>query len=380
VRNSVKVVVDAYEGKVDFYVVDPDDPLAAAYADAFPELFEEADQVPDELRAHFRYPEDLFRIQTNMWGRYHLSDPDDFYTEAGAWDVSQDPGDESSTSATVDPRTGAQPAGRRAPRISPTYQILRLPTEEGGSGEPEFVITRPFVPSSDDDSRQELTAFMAARSDPEDYGQLVTYTVPGRRDGPLQVANTIRSDAEVAQQETLLCQEGSDCTFGDLLTVPVEQSLLYVWPLYVESTRGQIPELRRVVVFWNGDVFIRPTLSDALTDAFGGSPPTLEVLRGRTDEQTPPGEEPRPTEPSPDGEVPTGDVAALLQQAADAFEAADAALAARDLARYEQEVNRARDLVEQANALASGGAGDVPEGGGDEGGEASTTTSSTASA
>ena len=113
VRNSIKAVVDAYEGTVKFYVIDPDDPLAAAYADAFPDPLH--DEIPDELRAHFRYPEDLFRIQTNMWGRYHLSDPDDFYTEAGAWDVSQDPGDESSTTTPVDARGDPAPGGRRAP-------------------------------------------------------------------------------------------------------------------------------------------------------------------------------------------------------------------------------------------------------------------------
>jgi uncharacterized membrane protein (UPF0182 family) len=371
VRNSVKAVVDAYEGSVTFYVVDPDDPLAAAYADAFPELFEPDDEIPDELRAHFRYPEDLFRIQTNMWGRYHLSDPDDFYTEAGAWDVAQDPGDESATTTVESRPDGTTTTTRRAPRIAPTYQILRLPTEEGGSGDPEFVITRPFVPSSENDTRQELTAFMAARSDPEGYGQLVTYTVPGRRDGPAQVANTIRSNTRVASAETLLCQEGSSCTFGDLLTVPIEQSLLYVWPLYVESTAGQIPELRRVVVFWDGDVFIEPTLFDALSQAFGGSPRTLEVVEGRQDEPSAetPGEEPG----TPGEEAPSGDVAGLLQQASDAFARADEALRAGEFARYEEEIARARDLVADANALAAGEAG----GGGDGGGDASTTTTST---
>jgi uncharacterized membrane protein (UPF0182 family) len=364
VRNSIKAVVDAYEGTVTFYVVDRNDPLALAYADAFPDLFSH-DKVPAELQAHFRYPEDLFRIQTNMWGRYHLSDPDDFYTEAGAWDVSQDPGDEStSTSTPVDARGNPTPGGRRAPRIAPTYQMVRLP----GSDEQEFVITRPFVPSSDDDSRQDLTAFMAARSDPGHYGELVTYTVPGRRDGPLQVANTIRSNTVVAGQETLLCQEGSSCTFGDLLTVPIGQSILYVWPLYVESTSGQIPELRRVVVYWDGDVFIEPTLFDALSQAFGGSPRTLEVLAGRADEKVTPDNGNGQTQPPPDQATPSGDVTGLLQQAADAFAAADQALAKKDLAGYQREIDRARDLIGQANSLSGAG-----------GTSGSTTTSSTPS-
>ena len=227
------------------------------------------------------------------------------------------------------------------------------------------MITRSFVPSSDDDSRRDLTAFMVARSDPEHYGQLLTYTVPGQRDGPLQVANTIRSNTRVASAETLLCQEGSDCTFGDLLTVPINQSLLYVWPLYVESTRGQIPELRRVVVYWDGEVYIEPTLFDALSRAFGGSPDTLEVLEGRADEVAP-DEETAPGEATPE-ETPSDNVAGLLQQAAAAFAAADDALAARDLARYEREIDRARDLVAQANTLAGGSAAT----------EGSTTTTST---
>jgi uncharacterized membrane protein (UPF0182 family) len=363
VRNSVKAVVDAYEGTVDFYVVDPDDPLAAAYADAFPELFEDADDVPEELRAHFRYPEDLFRIQTNMWGRYHLNDPDDFYTEAGAWDVSQDPGDESDAGAPVDATTEPT-AGRRLPRIAPTYQMLRLPDGE----EQEFVITRPFVPSSNDDSRRELTALMTARSDPEHYGELIAYTMPGERDGPLQVANTIRSDPDVAEEETLLCQEGSSCNFGDLLTVPMQQSLLFVWPFYVESNSGQIPQLERVAVFWDGEVYFEPTLFDALTRAFGGSPPTLED-RDEPDVEAPT----RPDgETPPDDEVPTGDVAALLQQAADAFAAADEALAAGSFSRYEEEIDRARSLVDQANDLAAQAAGESPD--------SATTTTTTGSA
>jgi uncharacterized membrane protein (UPF0182 family) len=183
----------------------------------------------------------------------------------------------------------------------------------------------------------------------------------------------------VSQAETLLCQEGSSCTFGDLLTVPIGQSLLYVWPLYVESNAGQIPELRRVVVSWNGSVIIRPTLSEALERAFGSSPETLEVLEGRDDEPATPGEEQTPPdeEAPPEQEVPSGDVATLLAQAAEAFQAADAALADGDLARYEEQIDRARRLVEQANVLSGGGAAAGDGGDGGEGGDASTTTTST---
>jgi uncharacterized membrane protein (UPF0182 family) len=166
----------------------------------------------------------------------------------------------------------------------------------------------------------------------------------------------------------LLCQEGSSCSFGDLLTVPIEESLLFVWPFYVEANNGQIPELERVVVYWDGEVYIEPTLFDALTEAFGGSPPTQE---DRDEEPVGPDEEERPDE-SPDGEVPSGDVAALLQQAAEAFAAADEALAEGSFSRYEEEIDRARTLVDQANALAAQSGGETPDG--------STTTTTTGSA
>nr|MBA3304057.1 UPF0182 family protein [Acidimicrobiia bacterium] len=165
VRNSVKAVVDAYEGTTTFYVVDDTDPLIAAYVEAFPDLFTPGDEVPDELRAHFRYPEDLFRVQTNMWGRYHISDPEGFYDQNDAWNVSPDP-QTAGIEQTGTQSTNAQgePVGlRRAARIDPYYQLLQLPGDEGE----EFVIVRPFVPASGDDSQGRLTAFMVARSDGE---------------------------------------------------------------------------------------------------------------------------------------------------------------------------------------------------------------------
>ncbi|CAN5546445.1 UPF0182 family protein [soil metagenome] len=367
IRNSVKVVVDAYDGTTDLYVVDEDDPLAAAYEDAFPDLFRPKADVPAELEAHFRYPEDLFRVQTNMWGRYHLSDPDDFYTGAGAWDIAQDPGDETE-STTIDPQSG-NAVTTRADRIAPTYQMLDLPGDDTGM---EFVLSRPFVPSSRAGERQNLTAFMVARSDPGSYGRLEAYTVPGDRDGPILVANRIRSSREVAEFETLNCQEGSDCLFGDLLTIPIEESLLYVWPLYVQATSGQVPELRQVTVSWNGDVFVEATLEAALAQAFGSSPPTLEQ---RVDTSSP-GEDP-PSEEGPGEEPPVGGtVAELLQQASDRFDEAEAALADGDLGRYQELIGEAQNLVRRA-ADASGGGG-AAEGGGAS--TTSTTSTTTASA
>ncbi|CAN5246011.1 UPF0182 family protein [soil metagenome] len=270
VRNSVKAVVDAYDGSVTLHIVDPDDPIAEAYRRAFPDLFT-TDEPPDELREHFRYPEDLFRVQTNMWGRYHISDIDDFYNSSDAWVVARDPGTDQVT-ATTSTTTGPdnEPAPRQD-RIDPYYLLTRLPDED----EESFLMLRPFVPVSDSDDRQLLTAFMVAKSDPESYGQLQTYVMPRSDlpDGPGLVAGTISADTAVSQLETLLGQEGSELRFGNLILVPIEQSLLYVRPVYVVADQNPVPLLRRVIVEFEGQVAVDETLRQALA----GLPPFADV-------------------------------------------------------------------------------------------------------
>ncbi len=276
IRNSVKAVVDAYDGSVTFYVVTPDDPLIRAYQEAFPELFADQNDVPEELREHFRYPEDLFRTQTTMWGRYHIDNPDDFYNNNDGWNVAQDPGAGSAAqvSPAVDPVTGAPLGPAQEARIDPYYLLMRLP----GDQELSFVMLRPFVPVSRDDGRKELTAFMVAKSDPGNYGELQTFVMPRSNlpDGPAIVGANMQQDQEVSELQTLLGGEGRSVQFGNLVIIPVEQSLLYVRPFYVISQSTEIPELRKVIVSFGGRVVVEDTLDQALVELFGQSPGTLE--------------------------------------------------------------------------------------------------------
>jgi uncharacterized membrane protein (UPF0182 family) len=345
VRNSVKVTVDAYDGDVTFYAIDPDDPIAAAYGKAFPKLFTPASEIPDDLRAHFRFPEDLFRVQTNMWGRYHIGDSTEFYSQSDRWNIAQDPGSvEGATLVTeTDPETGETTATRQA-RMDPYYLLMRLP----GARSTEFLILQPFVPFSENDSRRELSAFMVAKSDPREYGKLEVFVMPRDRqvDGPSIVNARINQEPEVSQLITLLSRAGSEVILGNLVIVPVEQSLIYVRPLYVQASGAQaVPELKKVIVVFGDQVAIRDTLQDALVAVFGDAPETLE--EGPGEEPTEPTEPTEPGEPVPDEPVP-GEVRRLLDRAAREFERAEAALREGDLARYEEHIRNVQAAIEEA--------------------------------
>ncbi|HWC12762.1 MAG TPA: UPF0182 family protein [Acidimicrobiales bacterium] len=341
VRNSVKVAIDAYDGTATFYVVDADDPIAAAYAKAFPKLFATADEVPDGLRAHFRHPEDLFRVQTNMWGRYHIGDPNEFYSQSDRWNIAQDPGSGRAvaTGAAVE-SPGGQPATPREGRMDPYYLLMRLP----GATRGEFLMLQPFVPFSADDSRRELSAFMVAKADPADYGELEVFVMPRDRqvDGPAIVNARINQEPEVSQLITLLSRAGSEVLLGNLVIIPVEQSLIYIRPLYVQATGANaVPELKKVIVAFGDRIAIRDTFQDALVAVFGDAPETLE--EGPVDAA--------PTVPDdeqPDTSVLPDDVRRLLDDAARAFAEADAALRNGDPVAYATRVQEARDAFERA--------------------------------
>ncbi len=356
VRNSVKAVVDAYDGAVTFYAVDGKDPLLAAYRQAFPDLFTDGELVPQELRAHFRYPEDLFRTQTTMWGRYHIDDPDDFYNNNDGWNVAQDPGSGSANqlSQQIDPVTGQAVGPAREARIDPYYLLMRLP----GDDELSFVMLRPFVPVSPDDTRKELTAFMVAKSDPDNYGQLQTFVMPRADlpDGPAIVGANMQQNQEVSELQTLLGGQGSEVQYGNLVIIPIDQSLLYVRPFYVVAPTTQIPELRKVIVSFGRRVVVDNTLELALRQLFptaagaGDEEPAPDDAgdAGAPPPDRPPADQPAP--PQPGGG--TEGVAELLAQAAVAFDEAQAALQAGDLGRYQQRVGAAAALVARAQELA----------------------------
>ncbi len=354
VRNSVKAVVDAYDGTVTFYVIDDEDPVVAAYRQAVPDLFTDGDQVSDELAAHFRYPEDLFRVQTSMWGPYHVSNPDDFLNRNDAWDVAQSPGNEfAPSSQTLDPTTGLPTGPGRAERFEPYYQLLRLPGEE----EREFLMLRPFVPASEDDSGRLLTAFMTASSDPESYGQLRSFVLPRSNlpEGPVLIGGTISSNPEVAELQTLLGQEGSDLEYGNLLLIPIDESIMYVRPLYVSATSNPVPELERVIVVYEGNVAVEATLQESLVSLFGSAPETLEAVQDEAGEEPddPPAEDDEEDPPTTTPPVEPGDdVPSLLAAAARAFDDATAALEDGDLGLYQEKVGEAEGFVARAQSAA----------------------------
>jgi uncharacterized membrane protein (UPF0182 family) len=385
VRNSVKATVDAYDGTVTFYAMDDEDPILEAYRDAFPDLFTDVEDMPDELTEHLRYPEDLFRVQTGAYGRYHQTDPANFFSQDNTWSVARDPGTAGADPTTpVTDESGQATGETNAPRIAPYYQVLELPPEEGEERtDAEMVLMRQFVPFSEGDERQQLTAFMAARMDPGHYGELVAYEMAtdDLPAGPGIVAATIQSDETVSRMETELGQAGSEVRFGNLLLIPVDGGLLYVQPFYVvaESETRQLPRLERVIVEFNGRVVTENTLSGALEEMFGE----------RANTQEDPGSAPSTDEEGeaapPEGAAPSGSAAEqagqLLEQAEDMFEQADEALADRDLATYEERLAEARSLVEEAVGLLGG---ETPDSDSDadaaEGSEAGSAASSDSSA
>jgi len=338
VRNSVKAVVDAYDGTVSFYVMPVDDPIIAAYRDAFPSLFSDFADMPDDLKAHLRYPEDLFRVQTNMWARYHVKDPGGFYEGNDYWDVARDPGTIGASGSTSVTNAQGETVSTRDARIDPYYLFTQLP----GSEAPEFILLRPFVPTSEGDDNQLLTAFMVGKSDAADYGKLQVFVMPRGNlpDGPALVQGKIQSDREVSEKETLLSGTGSSASFGSLTAIPIDGGLVYVRPFYVTSDETEIPTLEQVIVYFEGEVAIRDTLAEALAAVFGESPPTLEK---------PPGDGGGPTQPT-EGTL-VEQVASLLAEATALSDQADVALKDGDLGTYADKNAEAAQKVAQAEQL-----------------------------
>lgn len=334
VRNPVKATVDAYTGEMTFYVIDESDPLIQAQRRIFPDLFTD-EEIPADLVEHVRYPEDLFRVQSDMYLLYHMTDAKDFFRVVDPWQIANDP----STSDRADLRgVSIDDEGNTLRPMLPYYLLMKLPDEDDLS----FLIMQPFTP----ENRPNMTSFMVAKSGPFEYGQIIDYRLPSQsaQQGPGQVGNFINQDPEISAEFTLLGQGGSEVIQGNMLVVPINESLLYVQPIYIRADpegsgdSSGIPEFKRVVVSFDGQIEIADSLDEALATVFGG-------VVGGGDAETPP-----PTEG--DGVVIPEEVAALLEGAAAAFEEADAALQAGDLAGYEEAINRARDLIVRAQVVA----------------------------
>jgi uncharacterized membrane protein (UPF0182 family) len=248
IRNSVKAVIDAYNGTVDFYLSDPTDPITLAYGKIFPGLFKPIEKMPEDLRSHIRYPQDFFGIQAHMYATYHMQDPQVFYNKEDLLSI---------------PRRSI---GGTEREMEPYYTIMRLP----GETKEEFVLLLPFTPNKRDNMR----AWLAARSDPPHYGKLTALDFPKAKlvYGPKQIDARIEQDAFISQQLSLWGQRGSQVIRGSMLAIPIEKSLLYVQPLYLAAEQGSLPELKRVIVAFGNQIAMEETLEQSLQRIFGGKP------------------------------------------------------------------------------------------------------------
>ncbi len=252
IRNSVKAVVDAYDGTVTFYIADAADPIVQTWARVFPGLFRTFGQMPASLRNHVRYPEDLFRIQRDLYTTYHMTEVQSFYQKEDKWMIPLDPTPQTDSGGEV-------VAGAGSRRMQPYYVIMRLP----GAKQEEFLLMTPFTPLR----TQNLAAWMAAKCDPENYGQLLVYRFPEgiNINGPQQVIAQINSQEDISRYVTLVGQRGSRVIFGNLLIIPVGNSLLYAVPLYVQATSaGAVPQITQVIAASGNRIVMRPTLQNAI--------------------------------------------------------------------------------------------------------------------
>lgn len=330
IRNAVKVTVDAYDGTVTYYIADPEDLIIQAYSAAFPGLFRPLDEMPDALQAHIRYPKDLFRVQTQQYLKYHMTDTQVFYNQEDLWQIPVEVFD-----------TDQQP-------IEPYYVILSLPNEEGT----EFLLIEPYTPAGKDN----MVAWLAARSDAPNYGELVAYELPKQElsFGPSQVEARIDQDPEISAQISLWNQLGSRVIRGNLLVIPMGSSFLYVEPLYLLAEASELPELKRVIVASGDRIAMRETLEDALLALVQAGPSIAETIEAQVSEQDEiqqtaetgtTGVE--PTAEAPTAEAPAMDAsfATLIRSANDHFEAAEEAQRSGDWTTYGQELEALRETL-----------------------------------
>ena len=310
IRNSVKVVIDAYNGTVTFYVADVADPIVATYRRIFPALLKPLDAMPPDLQKHIRYPEDLFNIQALQYRAYHMSAPEVFYNREDLWQFPREP----TTPDGMNARIGT--------RMAPYYIMMRLP------GEPraEFFLMLPMVPSQ----RENMIAWLAARCDLPDYGKLIVYEFPKDKliYGPFQIEARINQNTEISQQISLWNQMGSRVIRGNLLVVPIENSILYVSPLYLRAESGQLPELKRVIAAYGDRVVMENTLPEALAVLFKESVPVAAP-------------------PTRAGAPPAGPADARAREAIGHYDRAIDRLKAGDWGGFGAELDALRPLLEE---------------------------------
>ncbi|HOX30630.1 MAG TPA: UPF0182 family protein [Candidatus Paceibacterota bacterium] len=308
-RNSVKAVVDAFNGSVVFYQADQDDPILKTYGAIFPGMFKPMAEMPAELASHLRYPEDIFALQTAAYSVYHMDDSQIFYNKEDQWEIAA---------------IATDGKGSSSGSMQPRHIIMKLP----GETKEEFVLMLPFTPRAKDN----LSAWMVARNDGENYGKLLVYRFPKDKlvFGPKQIIGRINQDPEISQQISLWSQGGSQVIQGPLLVIPIEESLMYVRPLYLKAESGKIPELKRVIVAYDNSIAMAGTLEEALSKIFGsGSSKSSEE----------------------NGEVKTKPLSASdtkrVQDAIAAYEEAMRAQKNGDWAGYGEAIKRLGDILKQ---------------------------------
>ena len=313
-RNSVKAVVNAYDGTMNFYVVDENDPIMTAYNDIFPDLFSPKSEMSSELLDHIRYPEDLFTIQSDMYRDYHMTDPRVFYADEDPWVI---PSDSSTTPRVATLRGEFTEIGFKP--MLPYYLLMSLPGETDLS----YLIFQPFNP----ENRPNMQSFLVADADPENYGQLIDFRLPKGEfvDGPSQVATRINQDPDISQIFTLLDQQGSSVIKGNLFVVPINQSILYYQPIYLQGEQNPLPEFKFVVVVFQDRIIMSETLSEALASIFGD-----ELISDVVEES--------------ESESPLD----LLAKATTAFEQAQEQLQKGNLGKYQELIDQAQQYVDLA--------------------------------
>ena len=310
IRNAVKVVVDAYDGTLQFYITDATDPLLQTYAQIFPNLLQPEDTIPANLKAHFRFPLDLFKIQAQMYRAYHMNDPEVFYNREDLWQFP------------VQTFEGNQQL------MNPYYVTMRLP----GETQTEFILILPFTPTNKDN----MIAWMAARSTGAEYGKLLLYEFPKQKlvYGPSQIEARIDQEPTISQQFTLWSQAGSKVIRGDLLVIPIEESLLYVEPVYLRAEQGELPELKRAIVSYQNAVVMAETLEQALAKIFGQQPTAVETTSTR------------PAAPVTPASPPS---TSLPQSALETYQKAEDALKQGNWAEYGRQQAELEKILRQLN-------------------------------
>lgn len=314
-RNAVKVVIDAYNGTVQYYIADERDPVIQTYRRALPRLFKPLSEMPASLRSHLRYPEDLFRVQSSIWALYHMRDPRVFYMREDQWEIAKQQSPESTT------------PGGEFQQMEPYYLIMRLPGEK----KEEFLLLTVYTPLN----QEKMNAWMCAKCDGEEYGKIVLYRFPKERTiyGPAQVERLLGQVSEIRTQLRLWDQPGSQVVWGHLLVIPIEQSLLYVKPVFLQTTGGgekRIPELKKVIVAYGESRVMADTLEQGLTKIFGaaGTTPVASAQK-----------------PTPSPATPTSTVRDLVNQLANAIRLAEEAQRAGNWAEYGRQIERVKGLV-----------------------------------